>query len=151
MANEITFHSWDHDQNEVIEWERLGECNQCGECCTAMIRFNVAGERFETLPDGTLMFPTTNVTPKSGGTTTDGKGLWHSITRGNLTRFFEVTEQGEIGSHYCPQLLGNNRCAVQSNKTLFNKVWPMHPNQVTPYPNCSYKFDEVARWRLDEL
>ena len=38
------FFEWNYDDGIVIAYERLGECNGCGDCCRAEIRFNVTGE-----------------------------------------------------------------------------------------------------------
>src|SRR5258708_38098563 len=37
------FYEWNYDEGVVILYERLGECNGCGDCCLAAIQFTVAG------------------------------------------------------------------------------------------------------------
>src|SRR5258708_38281316 len=39
------FFKWDFDNKEVIEYERIGECNGCGQCCAARIAYKVGTKR----------------------------------------------------------------------------------------------------------
>ena len=42
--SELRFFEWDYMRGVVTEYARLGECNGCGDCCKAMIRFHVASD-----------------------------------------------------------------------------------------------------------
>ncbi len=137
--SDLLFYEWDYDTNEVIEYRREGECNGCGECCMALIHYRFSRR---AVPEDRI--------PATGGDATDGEGVWFETQRGNLRRFFKYGEIGEIGSHVCSKLNSDLTCAVQAFKGLYNKMWPMNPRQITPFPSCSYTMTEINRWPFEE-
>ncbi len=136
------FFEWNYDEGVVIAYERQGECNGCGDCCKATIRFAVAGQFIE---DGDLWQILGN-----GGVDTTGKHIWSEVRVRGERRFFSV-EAIQPGTGRCSHLTGDNRCDVQLTKPLFHKAWPMSPRQTVPFERCSYTFRELARWPLASL
>lgn len=137
------FFKWDFDNQEVIEYEREGECNNCGQCCTTLIRYELAGRK--TGGPGKL------------GDTMDDKGVWSEYKQGRTRRFAKLTETGPIGEAPCSKFV-EGRCAIHEKKSLafrgelaMCKAWPMIPEHVTPFDQCSYKFTEIGRWRIDDV
>lgn len=127
--------AWDFDAGEAVEFERKGECNQCGECCRVLIRFQWC----DTTGDG----------GRNGGNATDGKGVWEEIETPAGRRFFRLQEI-QPGGGGCPQLLGN-QCQEHdaSDRAMCCTEWPWHPDQVKAFPGCSYTFEEINRWRFE--
>ncbi|HLY26069.1 MAG TPA: hypothetical protein VKQ72_07005 [Aggregatilineales bacterium] len=136
------FFEWDYEQGVVILYERLGECNGCGDCCMAAIRFSVAGK----LAGGNSPWDVV----ANGGPDTDGHGVWSEVQADTQRRFFKIT-QIVPGSTPCEQLTEDKRCKIHDVKPLFHKSWPMSPRQVTPFERCSYSFRELARWPIADL
>ena len=123
---------WDYESHEVIEYERRGECNECGDCCRATITLR-----------------------GKNGDITDHEGTWSEVTRDNFKdRFFLRMLWVEQLNEPCCQLR-DNKCAIQDLKQSQQRIcaeWPTHPSQVEPFPNCSYSFVEIS-WEpfgLDE-
>jgi Fe-S-cluster containining protein len=136
------FFEWNYDEGIVLAYERLGECNGCGDCCRAEIWLNVAGE---LTPGNTPWEERGN-----GGPDTTGQGIWNEVRIGDVRRFFLVRNAAP-GNLHCAQLTEDNRCKIHLTKPLFDKAWPMSPRHIVPMPRCSYTFRELARWSLEAL
>lgn len=131
---------WDYDNNTAIEYERQGECNLCGQCCFANIRYRVAGRR----TNGSAAM----------GVTTDREGVWSEVSDGRMRRFVKLTEITERGSHKC-SAHGEAGCTKQSDKSLrldgdlaLCDAWPIIPEHVDAFDECSYTFKEIGRWPI---
>lgn len=135
------FFEWDYDNGVVIEYERLGECNGCGDCCKAVIQFAVAGS-LSGPPDDWA-------TAGNGGPATGGTGVWGEVRVGDNRRFFKIIPADRNSDHRCQHLTEDNRCAIQQTKPLFHKAWPMSPRQIVQFERCSYSFRVVAYWPLE--
>lgn len=131
----------DYDADSVTEYERQGECNGCGECCIAVIKFMVAGE----------LQKRQGWDSRNGGETTDGKGKWQGVWINNRWRFFKLMSVENDPAHRCPMLSQDNRCRIHAGKNLLSREWPMAPTQVEPFKNCSYSFREVRRATIEEF
>lgn len=135
---------WNYDMVEVVEYERHGECNGCGQCCAAYIFYDRSG---------------TLIGSENGcavGDSAGPEGIWHEVTEGEhrwLIRLREV----KLNASRCPSLTDDNRCAVHADKSAVKGVlplcdiWPMGPEQVEPFDQCSYRFEEIGRWAFSEL
>lgn len=139
VSGDMRYFTFDYNAGTVIEWERTGECNGCAACCTTVIRWQI--DMNSQLPgwDG-----------RNGATTTDRQGRETGVYINGRWRFFkslEVTTE----SHRCSMLTANNRCIVHTGKRLISRAWPMAPEHVTPFPQCSYSFQEVGRWTVEEF
>lgn len=136
MPAELRYLQWDFENKVVIEYERLGECNACGDCCRASVRFET----------GALLNPNDPHMLSDG---ISNEGVVHEVRRGNLRRFYRITAIGAVGTDVCSQLTEDNKCAIHEDKGLFRSIWPAAPNQVEPFERCSFDFREVARWSFD--
>jgi hypothetical protein len=139
----VRYFEWDYENNVVIEYEREGDCNGCGDCCMAVIRFYVTAR---TNPDDKH---TAWQEAGNGGVTTTGKGVWNEIQIGGKRRFFQLQEVTPE-AHRCNHLTEDKRCDIHFTKPLFHKVWPMAPSQVSPFERCSYSFREIDRRPITE-
>src|SRR5450432_224028 len=137
----VRFFEWDYDHNTVVEYERLGECNSCGDCCTALIRFFITGQVKGAENEWQ--------TAANGGTTTTAQGVWTEVRKGNQRRFFNMGESTPNVMR-CSHLSEDNRCDIHFTKPLLHKAWPMSPSQIVPFERCSYSFREVARRPIAE-
>lgn len=136
------FYEWNYDEGVVILYERLNECNGCGDCCMAAIQFAVAGR----LTKGERPWEEHG----NGGSDTTGTNIWSEVRVGEERRFFRQIE-AKPGTGRCQNLTEDMRCAIHFTKPLFHKSWPMAPRQITEFKRCSYTFRELARWSLDTL
>src|SRR5712691_7519931 len=68
------FYEWNYDEGVVILYERLGECNGCGDCCMAAIQFAVAGR----LTHGSKPWEQHG----NGGSDTTASGVWSEVRVG---------------------------------------------------------------------
>lgn len=153
-----TYIRWDYDQNIATEFSREGDCNRCGQCCRAIINFK-ATVHPELGPNA--VYEDEDI--RNGGTNVyaddDGviHGIWNEVIneRGER-RFFQITEintDAIAEGHKCSSLQGEGNehsCDSHFDKTLICKGWPFAPEQVTPFPECSYSFEEVRRWTIEE-
>ena len=130
---------WDYDKGEAVEFERQGQCNGCGACCQSVIRFTVCG---------THGFNTDDL--NNGGDTTSGKGVWTELVFENdMRRFWRIFEIDTVNLHPCSALLEGNRCAFHNHANNLCTEWPLAPEHVTPFPECSFTFKEVNRWPIE--
>jgi hypothetical protein len=131
---------WDFDNDLLIEYERLGECNGCGQCCKAVIHFTAANFNSPVRHN-----------PRNGGPTTDNQGVWTAVmNEQGQTRFFKITAIEDIPDHACGRLTDDNRCRIQTGKPRICTAWPISPSQVAPFGQCSYTFREIERWKISE-
>lgn len=133
----MKYRKWDYDTNRVTEYVREGECNGCGACCKALIQFTVAGR----------------VKDKDGrnlGNTTNGVGVWSEVQNGKKRRFFRINLMDlKPEAVTCSALSPENKCTVHQTKLPICEVWPVLPEQVTPFSECSYKFIEIGSWPIE--
>jgi len=138
----MRFFEWDYDNQVVIEYERLGECNGCGDCCTALIPFTIAGVSKASAESWDEA--------GKGGPATTGTGVWNEVPVGVTRRFFRVGDIDPATRHRCPHLTEDNQCAIHLIKPLFHKAWPLSPRHVAALERCSYSFRELGRWPLQK-
>lgn len=140
---------WDYDRGEVIEYQRRGECNGCGACCIARIAFNVS--MTAELPLNT-MHDWDRRDVRDGGDATNGKGVWTGLLFDNgASRYWQITEIDRAHTEACPLLGEGNRCARHNHVNNLCTEWPLAPEQVTPFPDCSFSFVEIGRWPIEEV
>ncbi len=125
------FLEWNYDKGVLTEWIRKGECNGCGDCCTAAIQVRTLGG-----PDG-----------RWAGTATDGRGVWTEAMDGQKAYFAQTVNMGAPGLHVCSEYV-DGKCQIHAVKPTLCRVWPIHPEQVKAYPRCSYTFTRGRAWRL---
>jgi Fe-S-cluster containining protein len=140
MNQPMRYFEWDYTNDSVVEYERSGECNECGQCCTRVIRFVIRNNTY----------PITGWNPHNGATAPLQSGRFAEVRVGDKRRFFNnaiITD--EIVP--CTMLTAEKRCAIHAGKHLLARAWPMTPDHVSAIPECSYSFREVGRWKISEL
>lgn len=82
----------------------------------------------------------------------DGQGVWSKIRRGKIRRLVKLLEVVPKEESSCTHYK-EGQCLVQGQKSLaFNKsfalceAWPVIPDHVALFEECSYTFVEVGRW-----
>jgi len=114
------FFDYDYSTHEIVEYQRNGDCNHCGDCCTTRIEFYGIGHQ--------------------------GRGVWGCVTEQGREDFYQqVARVGETGAERCPFYTEENRCGIHDTKVRMCKVWPMNPAQLALFPRCSYTFTEISR------
>ena len=128
---------WDYDTNIATEYERTGECNQCGDCCKRRVNTRMV--------DGDKM--------NHGGRTTDGDGRWSEIDDGKKEEFIKFYMEPGDTHETCVALDPYNRCIEQEfgKKPWVCAIWPTAPSDIEQFPRCSYEFVEINRWKIDEV
>jgi Fe-S-cluster containining protein len=130
---------WDYDNKIATEFERQGDCNGCGACCRALIEFRVHGNLQDDDPRNL-----------GDGVAVDAEGIWAEVSDDENRRYFQVTT---IDHHPeekpCSKLGEDKKCMVHFDKPRICSVWPVIPDQVTPFPDCSYSFNEIQRWQFE--
>lgn len=126
--------NWDYDTKQAIEYERLGECNGCGECCMALIRFDIEKDCEDA---------------REGSTTAGIDGIWTEHDDREKRRFFRFQPVDASKVHICPMLTYTKKCLLhEKGKQLIHSGWPFCPENVTPFKSCSYSFREISRWEF---
>jgi Fe-S-cluster containining protein len=141
----MQFTEWDYPNDTVTIYERSGECCECGACCMAVIRFQAFNRGFGH------MNPVLGWDSRNGEFTNPADGVVNDVEVNGKHRYFwnvEVTDEPYVA---CTMLSEDKRCKIHTGKHLLSRAWPMSPRHVTPFAECTYKFTEVARFKISEL
>jgi len=137
---------WDYDAQAVTEYRRHGQCNNCGQCCRAHIQYELAG------PHATEDRRSAQV-----GTGTSESGVWHEVSEGEHRWMIGNAIVSQQGKHQCPLLDGDTLLCTkheekdpESNELALCALWPMGPEHVESFDECSYEFEEIASWRMQD-
>lgn len=122
------------ENGELICYRRIGECNQCGECCrgksTITFRVDVgAAKKAEEEEEF-------DWSPWEGWNIFQAQGLWW---------YFKIWLNADKETS-CESLTEDGRCSIHEEfikKPAICTYWPMHPNHVTAFPSCSYTFERI--------
>lgn len=129
----MKFTSWDYDNNIVTEWWRSGGCNHCGECCK--VHIDIFAER-------------KYYAPRDGSENTSSKGLWCEWKAYGRRRLWQI-EIDHDESNDCYQDM-NGQCFNGSpEKGIICIAWPLHPDHVECFDNCSYSFIKLNEWKIE--
>jgi len=130
----MNFTSWDYDKNITTEWLRMGECNHCGECCQVII---------DVMTKGTYH------SPRDGAETTDDVGLWCEWEAYGRRRFWKIEIKLDESCE-CYEDLGKDCYDGAPGKGIICTAWPLHPDHVACFDNCSYSFVKIKEWPIEE-
>jgi hypothetical protein len=140
----MRFFEWDYDADSVVEYARDGECNECGACCSVLIKF-------APYPTGQgQLNPILGWDSRNGEFINARKGKITEVRVGGKSRYFydiTITDEPER----CAMLTDDNRCRVHLGKRLLSRAWPITPDQVAAFKDCSYTFREIGRWKISEV
>jgi Fe-S-cluster containining protein len=123
---------WDYDRRLLTQWIRKGECNGCGDCCTAEI-----------------VVATTQGQGNWYGPGTSGHGKWYGAQGGGRSYFARTVKVGQPGEAPCPALSPECRCTIYDRRPTLCHAWPMGPDHLKALPRCSYTFERGRTWALE--
>lgn len=114
------------------------------DCCIALIRYRRNIPSFNDV--------------EQLGDSMGRSGVWYEVQDGEHRRFMQpdLIKMRER-SEKCSQLTDDNRCQIHALKNfLADKyalcdTWPIHPDQVAAFDQCSYSFKKTAEWTFDEI
>jgi Fe-S-cluster containining protein len=128
---------WDYDQKLVIQYLRQGHCSKCGSCCKGHLPVSVA-DKYD--PD----------VPQQGGKATTGKGTWIEVNYKKQRVFFK-TGRFQVCEKSCSHLNENNQCASYLYRPLFCQEFPLSPDHIVDFPDCTYTFKKNGEWTFHQL
>ena len=128
------------EDGKLVEYERLGECNQCGECCggkntiTYQVQVHYASDRSG---DDTYDPFKEDWTEWDGYTLIWSQGLWW---------YFKVTDVSDENPHACgwqdTETLLCTHWKMDDWKAIC-RYWPFRPSDLESFPNCDFSFRRV--------
>ncbi len=121
------FNEWDYENQQVNRWLRNGGCNQCGECCQAEIF--LCGDR-------------------DGIDGVNDQGCWYERVPHTEPRQLIGVETIDRNGNSCTAD-GGDQCGFYDLRGFICELWPMAPQHVEPFDNCSYSFLLLDSWPLD--
>ena len=127
--------TWDYDKKLITEWLRLGSCNRCGECCKTMIHFT----KLDDSTDGR----------SDGETHVSEEGVWHEWEAYGRKRYWQVRIDNDTP---CDCYAGVGKACHDGSpcKGLICTAWPLHPDHVACFDNCSFKFVKLDEWEMTD-
>jgi hypothetical protein len=129
---------WDFDRMLATEYERLGECNGCGACCSGELHYAIYSQDD---------CQGANETKRryGGGPGPEWKSTWQEVWQGELRIYRRLLKYDPTG-RVCPELAGD-RCGLHgAGKPMICQLWPIAPREIEPFAECSYSFVKIAEW-----
>ena len=121
---------WIVKDGKLVEYERLGECTRCGQCCCSnLITFSL-GAHTEGALDDTAEVDDWDWSEYEG----------YSILRSQgLLWYVKATVEEEKKS--CGDFEGG-RCTIwmQDDFPAICRYWPIHPDNLAHFPDCGFLF-----------
>lgn len=136
----MRYAEYDYDAGVITEYERLGKCTQCGDCCRALIRFTYTG----TKPDAT------DNEKKGGGLTTDGAGKWQGYQDDSGQWRYVKLIECVPGDTACFKLCEDGRCGMYEDRNPYCQIWPLAPTDIAKFPKCGFSFKKTNEWPLEQ-
>jgi len=124
------------ENGKLIQYERIGECNRCGECCqeTIYFKWDVWSSSYS------------DAEPEDPWAEWEG---WSIFSRFGATWGFKITEfegKGEIEHRDCPSLK-DGKCSIwhdPEEQPVLCRFWPICPGDLVKFPMCSYEFRRIG-------
>jgi Fe-S-cluster containining protein len=132
-----TIYQWDYDRELVTQFKRVGKCSKCGSCCRGFLEIQVA-HRYD--PD----------IPQEGGQATTGQGIWIEIMHQEQRTFFKLGNYQSL-DRKCAFLATNNQCGSYTKRPLFCREFPLSPQNIDTFPECTYNFMKNGEWTFSQL
>jgi hypothetical protein len=133
------YRTFDYNTMLRTTWKRTGECNLCGECCKTMIHMD--NSPYSSVIDGRT----------DGATEVDNEGVWHEWEAYGRARYWKIRIEPDAPGGDCYATNGENCYDGSPCKGLLCTAWPLHPDHVKPFPECSYIFtaEEVIGFDIE--
>jgi len=130
VVDGITYRTFDYNTMLRTTWKRTGECNLCGKCCKTMIRMDSS---HSSMVDG-----------RTDGATeiVEGSGIWHEWEAYGRFRYWRIHIESDEPGWDCYAVNGEDCYDGSPCKGLLCTAWPLHPDHVKAFPECSYIFTE---------
>lgn len=134
----IEYRTFDYNTMLRTTWKRTGECNLCGECCKAMIHID----------------DSTYGTGREDGeddVKNNQSGIWHEWEAYGRLRYWKIRIALDEPGGDCYAANGENCYDGAPCKGLLCTAWPLHPDHVKVFPECSYIFtaEEVISFDIE--
>lgn len=126
---------WDYDQGILTRYIRVGECVKCGNCCRGFLKIYVAACYDPQVP-------------QQGGKATTGRGTWIEINHNEQRVFFRLGGFQNC-DRKCASLIEDNTCGKYTRRPLFCQVFPVSPENIATFPDCTYSFQKAGEWTFD--
>ena len=126
---------WIVEDGKLVEYERLGKCKQCGQCCCSnTIMFQIG-----SYTEGTL----DKSTEADEGDWSDYEGF--TVLRSQRLLWY-MSATVKKGKGPCEDF-EDGRCTIwmQDDFPAICRYWPVHPNNLEHFPDCGFSFKEVGR------
>lgn len=141
---------WNFNTGKVTEWARQGECNGCGQCCMARIRYSISlrTRKPPKWQGGEGQYSAIM------GTRASHEGIWLEVREGRSRRFISPVIV-ENRDHRCAALTDDLQCRMhafkrfQRDSLALCDTWPIHPDQVSAFDQCSYTFVKIGEWDIE--
>lgn len=130
---------WDYVANTVTEWEREGECKQCGACCRCRVTFKVEKP-----------YGRDNDKRKAGGHRTSHEGIWQEVNTGRWRHFFQLLGIDLTESGCGHEEDGVCDCHDDPDRPWICAEWPFSPRSIIAFPDCGYSFKEISYSWIEE-
>ncbi len=133
------YREWDYDRGVVTEYERSGECVQCGACCRAHIQFGA-------------MKPYRSRNAKNGGPWTDERDVWQELDLGRWNYFFRIHTIEPDKAEVCGSLQEDGLCKWHDDpdRPLICREWPITPSNIALFPECGWSFRELSQRPIEK-
>ena len=127
---------WIVEGGKLVEYERTGECNECGDCCEAKhsIRFqvSVSGDDEAEVDESQKDY-------------SEWEGWVWLFAQGMQWWWFIYDDDGD--SQQCSAFDTETRkCTIWRDDIKFPAIcryWPIHPKNVERFPRCSFSFRRI--------
>ena len=129
---------WIVEDGQLVQYERTGQCNQCGACCcTHTISYSMSC---------TLRTPSRQVTEKDSDQDWAGSEGWSALYAQGVWWWFNVTEI-EDKPDPCPGFsVETKRCTRWEDMEDFPPIcryWPVNPKDIAKFPQCGFSFERT--------
>lgn len=135
--NTRIFTVWDYDTQTVNQYQREGDCSNCGLCCRTSIEFSVVK-------------PCNPESLHQGGQATTGSGTWAETKRNGDKLYYRIRGYKQDFLK-CKHLDENNLCGIYQDRSILCQEWPFSPADIQPFPDCSYQFTKTGSWTFEEV
>lgn len=133
-----SFNVYDEIQQRIIQYRRVGECNQCGECCKRLIYV------YTTHPSLVQLDKITTSDRESISLPTESR--YSEPLDNNPERRTWIFQVKDNMPEACPELI-EGRCRIHGTRPVCS-VFPTQPSDIENLPDCSYSFEVIEEWEM---
>jgi hypothetical protein len=86
---------------------------------------------------------------RDGETFTDNTGVWHEWDAYGRRRYWQIRIDNDTPCD-CYSGVKDDCHNGSPSKGIICTAWPLHPDHVSCFDNCSFKFVKMNEWEMDE-